>query len=42
MIQHEKDRNFGTHSLATIYWQNGTFHDTYTEEPTETGYWQNK
>ena len=42
MVQHEKDRNFGTHSLATIYWQNGTFHDTYTEEPTETAFWQNK
>lgn len=29
MVQHEKDREFGSLSIATVYWQNGTFTDNF-------------
>ncbi len=29
VIKHEKDREFGTFSVAWVYWQNGTFNDNY-------------
>lgn len=28
-VMHEKDREFGTSSFANVYWQNGTFNDSY-------------